>query len=679
MTRARLEQGLLTGLLGFLTLAAGMLMPAAAPAADAPASAASILAVSATETEDGHQLVIASSDAPTFTVFQLFDPLRIVVDIAQADATKAAGLPLADGPGPIARVDGRLLADKGPPLTRLEVGLREDVPYIVERQGHDIVIAFPASPSPAATGSSEAMAATPTAAAAPATEPVAATASSSLLVDTIQVEETPGQTRVLIRASGPITATRPVELAPDGRRPHRMYLDLPGWHGPGVPAVLGVGTGSLKEIRSANRDQGLRVVFDSNQDRLFRYQVETQPDGLLVLVEEPGGAQAIVKSLAKAPPVLAAAAADSSPAAEPIQPVISTAAAKPRPEKTPAGTPPAAAASRPAAAPAPTTSAPAGQMAFAGYEKTRITVDFYKIDLHNVFRLFGEISGMNIVVDEAVAGSLTLALRDVPWDFALDIVLNLKDLQKEERFNTLVISPKTKTFVWPKQAEAALAIRPDGTVQTREAISVQRRQETPPAQIEAQKLMLQAQGLERQEKYEEALPVYEQALELWPDNAQLANRLAALCLVRLGLNAKAVHFARMTLKSEPDNQDAALNAAIGLANMKEVAAAKPLFDKAVAGPRPAAEALISYAAFCEENDSLEGALRLLARHEDLYGNTLDTLVARARIHDKAGQQAQAAQQYRALLLSGFELPPDLRRYIEGRLTLQERDAGLSTR
>ncbi len=60
--------------------------------------------------------------------------------------------------------------------------------------------------------------------------------------------------------------------------------------------------------------------------------------------------------------------------------------------------------------------------ALAGYTEQRISVDFYKIDLHNVFRLIGEISGRNIVVDEKVNGSLTLALNDVPWDFVLDVI-----------------------------------------------------------------------------------------------------------------------------------------------------------------------------------------------------------------------------------------------------------------
>ncbi len=51
---------------------------------------------------------------------------------------------------------------------------------------------------------------------------------------------------------------------------------------------------------------------------------------------------------------------------------------------------------------------------FSGYNKERITVEFQKMDLHNVFNFLRQISGVNIVVDEAVKGSLTLVLDDVP-------------------------------------------------------------------------------------------------------------------------------------------------------------------------------------------------------------------------------------------------------------------------
>ena len=96
---------------------------------------------------------------------------------------------------------------------------------------------------------------------------------------------------------------------------------------------------------------------------------------------------------------------------------------------------------------------------FSAYERERISVDFYKMDLYNVCRFLREVSGTNIIVDESVQGTLTLTLDDVPWDFALDAILNLKDLKKEERYNTIVIYPKSKDFIWPHKTVSKLSFQ----------------------------------------------------------------------------------------------------------------------------------------------------------------------------------------------------------------------------
>ena len=90
----------------------------------------------------------------------------------------------------------------------------------------------------------------------------------------------------------------------------------------------------------------------------------------------------------------------------------------------------------PAAAqqPAP---APAGR-----YSGEPISVNLKDVDLRDFFRLIHEISGLNVVVDPAVHGSLTIVLDDVPWDQALDIVLHNNDLDKQVDGNVLRIATK---------------------------------------------------------------------------------------------------------------------------------------------------------------------------------------------------------------------------------------------
>ncbi|ADH86974.1 secretin and TonB N-terminal domain-containing protein [Desulfurivibrio alkaliphilus] len=299
-------------------------------------------------------------------------------------------------------------------------------------------------------------------------------------------------------------------------------------------------------------------------------------------------------------------------------------------------------------------------------EQMRVNVEFFKTDLHNVFRFFAQATGRNVVVDEAVRGQLTLTLKDVPWDFALNIILNLKDLQKEERHNTIVISPRAKEFVWPEREDDTVAPQ---QLQVRAApqITVQQRIELPPEQIRARRLIRQATELDETGNHDGALTVYETALELWPENSLLAERIATIYLVKLGNNARSLHFARMALRHDETNDRAALVAAIAAANMQRGADAKEFFDQSISQPQPSAEALISYAAFAEEHDSPNGALALLQRYKQLFGDDLDTMIAKARLFDRTGAVQQAREQYRAILHSGFELPQDLQRFIRSRI------------
>jgi len=308
----------------------------------------------------------------------------------------------------------------------------------------------------------------------------------------------------------------------------------------------------------------------------------------------------------------------------------------------------------------------------AGYKKQPITIDFYKIDLHNVFRLFGEISGLNIVIAKGVGGNLTLALDNVPWDFVLDVILNLQNLQAIERYNTMVIAPKGRKFKWPERAEEKVAVKKNlAILEETEKLLVTQKMEMSPEVVEVRKLTRAARALEKQEVFEVAFELYEKAFDMSPKNGELAARLASLYLVHMGMNAKAIFYGKEALKIDENDQTSALYTAIGLANMKRNAEAKEYFDLAVSGTRPDSEALISYAIFSEENGSYLDALLLLARHEDQYGDSLDTMIARARILDKEGNSDKAAAEYRAILLSGYQLPADLTRYIKGRLAMEQ--------
>jgi type IV pilus assembly protein PilQ len=498
---------------------------------------------------DGFMLRVTGSGPPTFTMYELFEPQRLILDIADGSFIQAINFPVVPDSGPVTQIKGIVLDDKKPLIARLEMLTDGDTSYTVQRDANDIVIHFK-------------------------------------------------QKKVVASAAKESETNAPAIVASAKK----------------APLAASMQTESVEPIAG-------------EQETAPPEEVE-----VLEAAEEPAVDTA-------APPEPAAATLESV--------------------------------SIPARAPA-VGGMMLDELNAAGYTKPPITIDFYKIDLHNVFRLFGEISGMNIVIAQGVSGTLTLALDNVPWDFVLDVVLNLQNLQAIERYNTLVIAPKGRAFEWPEREADKVSVKKDDAIlQESENLQVIQKMDLSPEVLEAQKLTREARALEKQEEYEEALVLYEKAFGVWPENSKLAARLASLYLVHMGMNAKAVFYGKEALKINENDQTSALYTAIGLANMKRNAEAKEYFDKAVSGQRPDSEALISYAMFSEENGNYLEALLLLARHEDLYGDALDTMIARARILDKEGNSEKAAAEYRAILLSGYQLPADLTRYIKGRLLIQE--------
>jgi len=80
--------------------------------------------------------------------------------------------------------------------------------------------------------------------------------------------------------------------------------------------------------------------------------------------------------------------------------------------------------------------------ATARYTGEPISVNLKDVDLKDFFRLIHEISGLNVVLDPAVKGSLTIVLDEVPWDQALDIVLQNNGLDKQLSGNVLRIATR---------------------------------------------------------------------------------------------------------------------------------------------------------------------------------------------------------------------------------------------
>jgi type IV pilus assembly protein PilQ len=162
----------------------------------------------------------------------------------------------------------------------------------------------------------------------------------------------------------------------------------------------------------AARDSGIGIR-DSQAvapDAMMALQAAAAADPISAL-----GLDAPVGGPSAAAPVMAA------PAAAPvIAPFAAPIAIRPAAVQQPAAQTP------PAPAPPEQFNNPrAGQRQFTGHP---VSLDFQGADLRAVLRTFAEISGLNIVIDPTVQGTVDVALRDVPWDQALDIILRANKL-----------------------------------------------------------------------------------------------------------------------------------------------------------------------------------------------------------------------------------------------------------
>lgn len=75
------------------------------------------------------------------------------------------------------------------------------------------------------------------------------------------------------------------------------------------------------------------------------------------------------------------------------------------------------------------------------YKGERLTLNFQNIDVRAVLQVLADFSGFNIVVSDTVQGTITLRLVDVPWDQALDIILQNKKLDKRQQGNVIWVAP----------------------------------------------------------------------------------------------------------------------------------------------------------------------------------------------------------------------------------------------
>jgi type IV pilus secretin PilQ/predicted competence protein len=277
-----------------------------------------------------------------------------------------------------------------------------------------------------------------------------------------------------ISGSGPMTA-RTMKLT----HPDRIVVDIPNSELQGRAREIAVNSGDVKSVRVGRYQEGTtRIVVDMAQLRDFQIAPEgnklvvsmrdsstSRPSPLPAMKGAVATADATLQISAPAPAPTAAQAKTEEKVVEATRSRSEIAAshfAGPAPALPSINQPPFATHASLAAEPAVINAAlqqqqqqpqssPAGTtVAVSGPSTSNCTtgrytgepfgMNFKDLDLKDFFRLIHEISGLNVVLDPSVKGSVTIVLDDVPWDQALAIVLENNGLACTLQGNVLRIA-----------------------------------------------------------------------------------------------------------------------------------------------------------------------------------------------------------------------------------------------
>jgi len=104
----------------------------------------------------------------------------------------------------------------------------------------------------------------------------------------------------------------------------------------------------------------------------------------------------------------------------------------------------------------------------SGYSGEKLTLNFQNIEVRSLLQVIADFTNFNIVTSDTVTGNVTLRLKDVPWDQALDIILQARGLDKRRAGNVIWIAPKDEIAAREKQEFEAKA-----SVQTLEPVRTQ--------------------------------------------------------------------------------------------------------------------------------------------------------------------------------------------------------------
>ena len=368
------------------------------------------------------RIVVGFSEIPAFTARLERNGLRLVVDVPNADL-KGAPTALTERQGVVGGVMAQAFQVEGKSTTRLLVTLLEQAKYAVTIDGTDLVISL---------AKSDALLASPRR----ATQTIGLPHATPQ-VKAVRFEHSDVEDRVLIDCSD-VPEFRQTSTAPG-----KYVLTLSGSElGKDLSRTLDVSAfgGVLASVSSFVEAKDKSVVIQSEGDKSAVPHVSRRGNTLVWSFAKPGALPSSVTGVGldggiarKSRTVHVENQAEEIPLVRDGSESNGT-MAKADGDTEVASQPSEAGAFAPNLL---------GQTkkAGTGFTGRRIDLDLKDADVHNVLRLLADVGQVNIVTADNVTGSVTIRMRNVPWDQALDVVLQAKGLGVVQRANMLRVAP----------------------------------------------------------------------------------------------------------------------------------------------------------------------------------------------------------------------------------------------
>ena len=388
-----------------LCIAAALCAMAPLGAAGARADAAMLKKIGSTlEARTGSVAIEASAAVPY--VASQPDPRTFVVELRDVVAAGFADDFKIDPRHPAGAVQVESAVDNGINVARVRITLRQPMRPRVRSSRNMIYVEADRVDAIAATPGTVSM------------------AGASAVIRDVRVTQRGTATAVTLLGTSRLVATS-IQEPTDG--PRRVVIEFPNVTS-AVASTTAIRQGPVDRVRIGFNPQApLMTQVTVDLSRTAPYRVETSPDGndLTLVFDEPiADPIAALLNPAPARELITPRGIGPSPEAVPSRPVAGR------------GTPPVLAAQAQAPAPAPAAQpaqqAPQPPVApgqpggrFTG---APISIDFQDADLRSVLRTFAEISGLNMLIDTTIQGTVNMALRDIPWDQALDLILRANKL-----------------------------------------------------------------------------------------------------------------------------------------------------------------------------------------------------------------------------------------------------------